>query len=87
MTVVISDSFQLVLPYNGLMIDFVSPGVLMVFDYSMRSFILADRPELPFIKFLSQAKMMYGGRIKFFKLGLSYMGWLILSVLIFGIIY
>lgn len=69
------------------MIDFVSPGVLMVFDYSMRSFILADRPELPFIKFLSQAKMMYGGRIKFFKLGLSYMGWLILSVLIFGIIY
>lgn len=87
MTVVISDSFQLVLSYNGLMIDFVSPGVLMVFDYSMRSFILADRPELPFIKFLSQAKMMYGGRIKFFKLGLSYMGWLILSVLIFGIIY
>lgn len=46
---------------------FVFPGVLMAFNYSMTSFILADRPELPINKVLElSSEMMYGNRMKFF---------------------
>ena len=58
------------------------PGIIASLNYEMTEFILAENPELTAKEALEKSKeMMYGNRWRFFKLQLSFLGWMILSVL------
>ena len=65
---------------------FVIPGIIAVLRYSMVPYILADNPELSASEALRMSKeMMRGNKGRFFCLGLSFIGWIILGALSFGI--
>lgn len=56
--------------------------------YAMYPFILAEHPNLRTLEVLRRSKeMMRGNRWKFFCLNLSFIGWVLLSVLSLGIGY
>ncbi|NLW74507.1 MAG: DUF975 family protein [Clostridiales bacterium] len=67
---------------------FVIPGIVASYSYSMAPYILADNPEMDGKAALDASKkLMRGKKGKLFCLHLSFIGWLILSLLTFGILY
>jgi uncharacterized membrane protein len=65
----------------------IVPGIIFAFMYSQAYYILAENPEMPITKCLSESKkMMEGKKFDFFVLDLSFIGWDILSLLTFGIV-
>ena len=66
----------------------VVPGIIKSFSYSMAPFILADNPELTAREALSESiEIMYGHKFDLFVLLLSFLGWMLLSAITFGIAY
>ncbi|MCY6353714.1 DUF975 family protein [Clostridium sp. ZS2-4] len=64
----------------------VVPGIIAALSYSQAFYILNDNPELTAMEAIeSSKKMMYGYKWKLFCLYLSFIGWVILSALTFGI--
>lgn len=65
---------------------FLIPGIIMSFAYSMTPFIIYDYPELsaPEAIRLSR-KMMKGHKFDLFYLCLTFLGWILLSILTLGI--
>ncbi len=67
---------------------FIIPGIIASFRYSMAFYILADNEDMTAMDALRASKeMMRGNKWKLFKLDLSFIGWIILSALTFGIGY
>ncbi len=65
---------------------FLIPGIIKAYSYSMSSFILADHPEYDWNTCLTESrKMMKGHKWQLFCLRLSFIGWLLLSAVTFGI--
>jgi uncharacterized membrane protein len=66
---------------------FVIPGIVMSYAYSMSFYILKDNPELSANEARKQSiEMMRGNKWRLFCLDLSFIGWVLLSILTLGIL-
>ncbi|MCF7911495.1 MAG: DUF975 family protein [Candidatus Cloacimonetes bacterium] len=64
------------------------PGIIAALSYSMSFYILADNPESKPLEALRRSKlMMKGHKTELFKLQLSFIGWLFLSLITCGILF
>jgi len=64
----------------------IIPGIVKAFGYSMAFYIMYDNPEIKPLEALKKSQiMMKGYKLKLFLLELSFIGWMILAVLPFGI--
>ncbi len=64
------------------------PGIVAAYGYMMTNFVIIDNPELSPLAAIRQSKvMMRGYKLDFFILNLSFIGWAILAVFTFGILY
>lgn len=67
---------------------FVIPGIVKAIAYSMSYFIAVDNPGLSANECITKSKeMMNGHKWDYFCLMLSYIGWILLSVLTCGILF
>lgn len=65
---------------------FIIPGIIKTFSYSMTEFLLADNPNLtPDQAITKSRQLMDGNKMRLFFLYLSFIGWILLSILTFGI--
>lgn len=65
---------------------FVIPGIIEAYSYRMTFYILAENPNLSAKEALAQSKkMMKGNKWRLFCLEFSFIGWILLSMLTFGI--
>lgn len=66
---------------------FIIPGIVKSFSYSMTFFILNDHPEMTASQAITESRrIMDGHKGELFVLGLSFIGWFILSMFTFGIL-
>ena len=64
----------------------IIPGIIKACAYSMTFYILAENKGMPVLEAITLSrKMMDGHKMDFFLLGLSFIGWLVLVVITFGI--
>ncbi len=64
----------------------IVPGIVKALSYSMSPYILAENPNLTAKEALDASKqMMNGHKMELFVLGLSFIGWILLSTITFGI--
>jgi uncharacterized membrane protein len=64
----------------------VIPGIVKAFGYSMAFYIMYDNPEIKPLEALKKSQiMMKGYKLKLFLLALSFIGWMILASLPFGL--
>lgn len=65
---------------------FIVPGIIISYNYAMVPYILADDPTVSAKEALRMSKeMMYGNRWRLFCLQFSFIGWILLTVLSFGV--
>ncbi|WMJ90081.1 DUF975 family protein [Anaerocolumna sp. MB42-C2] len=65
---------------------FIIPGIVASISYAMTPYILEDNPSLGIKEAIKQSKsMMYGNKWRFFCLGFSFIGWIILCAFTLGI--
>ena len=61
---------------------FIIPGIIAAFRYSQAFFVLADDPSKSIRQCMDESKaMMKGNKMKYFLLGLSFIGWAILAAI------
>lgn len=61
---------------------FIVPGIIKSFSYSQTYFILMDHPDYSASKAIKESKqLMKGHKWKLFLLGLSFIGWWLLSII------
>ena len=66
---------------------FVIPGIVKSLSYAMQSYILADCPDVTAKDSLKLSmRMMQGQKMRLFVLGLSFIGWALLSGITGGIL-
>ena len=64
----------------------IIPGIVKALAYSLVPYILVDKPELSANEAINLSKaMMKGHKFDFFWLSLSFIGWILLSILTVGI--
>ena len=67
---------------------FVIPGIVATYSYAMANFVLAENPGMTASEALKESKrIMKGHRWELFCMQLSFIGWILLSVLTLGIAY
>ena len=65
---------------------FVIPGIVKSYSYSMAYFLKIDHPEYTATQAIDESRrIMNGHKMRLFLLDLSFIGWLILGSLCFGI--
>lgn len=65
---------------------FIIPGIVKSISYSMSMYILSENKEKPALECINESKAMtYGYKMDLFVLSLSFIGWILLSVITFGI--
>ncbi len=66
---------------------FVIPGIIKSYSYSMTMYILADHPEMGANDARKASiRLMKGNKWRLFCLQFSFIGWILLSMLTFGIL-
>lgn len=66
---------------------FVVPGIIAAIRYSQAFFILADDPSKGIMECIDESKwLMKGNKAKYFCMCLSFIGWIILTSVVIGII-
>ena len=66
---------------------FIIPGIIKAFAYAMAPYILADNPTMTAFEALDESQIIMEGRKwELFILGLSFIGWILLSILTFGVL-
>lgn len=66
----------------------IIPGIIASIAYSQVYFIKLDHPELSTLETIKKSKqMMDGHKADFFLLEFSFLGWIILGLFTFGILY
>ena len=66
---------------------FIIPGIVKSYSYAMTPYILLDRPELSATDAIKESeKMMNGHKMELFILDLSFIGWILLSMLTCGVL-
>ena len=67
---------------------FVIPGIILALAYSMALYIFIDNPELSATDYLKKSReMMKGYKGNYFCFGLSFIGWILLCILIIPMIW
>ena len=67
---------------------FYIPGIVKTYSYAMTPYILLDKPELSANEAITDSRMMMRGhKWQLFLLDLSFIGWILLSLLTFGILF
>lgn len=67
---------------------FIVPGIIKSYSYAMVPYVLRDNTELKFNAAIERSMaMMQGHKMQLFLLQLSFIGWIILSILTLGIGY
>ena len=67
---------------------FYIPGIVKSYSYAMTPYILLDKPELSATDAITESrKMMNGHKMELFLLDLSFIGWILLSLLTCGILF
>jgi len=65
---------------------FVIPGLVKTYAYSMSMYILAENPGKPALECIDESKKLTDGhKMDLFVLGLSFIGWILLIMVTFGI--
>ncbi|MCR4822876.1 MAG: DUF975 family protein [Treponema sp.] len=65
---------------------FIIPGIVKSYSYSMMFFVIAENPEIGATQSMNISKVMTNGhKADLFILDLSFLGWMILSVISCGI--
>jgi uncharacterized membrane protein len=65
---------------------FVIPGLIFGFSFSMAFYIINDHPEMTAMEALREShRLMKGHKMQYFLLNLSFIGWMILGSLCFGV--
>lgn len=68
------------------MLLLIIPGIIYAIAYSQAFYIIADEPKTdPLVAIRKSKEMMYGYKMKYFLLQLSFIGWVLLCILTFGI--
>lgn len=68
------------------MLLFIIPGIIMSYAYALTPYILKDNPEIePMEASARSREMMKGHKMDLFLLHLSFIGWIVLSILTCGI--
>lgn len=66
---------------------FFIPGIIKAYSYRMVPFIVKDNPELSATEVITKSReMMKGNKWRSFVLDLSFLGWIILGLITFGIV-
>lgn len=66
---------------------FIVPGIIKTYSYAMTFFILKDHPEMSAKQAITESrKMMDGNKWRLFCLHFSFIGWILLCMLTFGIL-
>ncbi len=69
------------------MLLFIIPGIIKAIAYSQVNYIRAENPDLDIMGCLKESEeMMYGHKMEYFLLQLSFIGWFFLVVITFGIL-
>ncbi len=64
----------------------IIPGIIKGYSYAMAPFILKENPEMNVMDAISESKrMMLGHKGSLFYLHLTFLGWIVLGILSFGI--
>ncbi len=64
----------------------VIPGIIKSYSYSMAYYVLADNPEMTAKEAIREsARIMEGHKMELFKIHLSFIGWILLSYVTFGL--
>jgi uncharacterized membrane protein len=64
----------------------IIPGIIAALSYSMAFYIMEENPSIGIMDAISESKeMMRGNKFRLFCLGLSFIGWVLLCVITFGI--
>lgn len=67
---------------------FIIPGIIKSYAYSMSFYIMKDNPQIEANEArIKSEKMMYGHKWELFCLHFSFIGWILLSLLTFGILF
>ena len=67
---------------------FIIPGIIKALSYSMSLYILAENKGKAALECINESKAMTNGyKGELFLLGLSFIGWLLLTAVTFGIAY
>ncbi len=68
------------------LILFIVPGIVKMYSYKMVPYIIKDNPELSATEVITRSReMMNGNKWKAFLLDLSFIGWILLSIITLGI--
>lgn len=66
----------------------IIPGIILLLGYVMMRYVYLDNPEIGIIEALKKSReMMKGHKWQYFCLCLSFIGWVLLIPLTFGILY
>lgn len=66
----------------------IIPGVIASIRYSMIYLVMLDNPEITIMGALNESKrIMEGHKLQYFKLLLSFLGWIVLGIFTLGILY
>lgn len=67
---------------------FFIPGIIAALSYFAAPYILAEHPEIKAREAIEMSKnMMRGHKMELFKLNLSFIGWILLGIVTFGIAF
>lgn len=64
----------------------VIPGIVKSYSYSMAYYVLADNPEMTARQAIKESmRIMEGHKMELFAIHLSFLGWMLLSLVTFGL--
>ena len=67
---------------------FIIPGIIKSYSYAMTFYIMNDNPELDGMEAITRSRqMMNGNKWRLFCLDFSFIGWIILCMLTFGLLF
>lgn len=70
------------------MLLFVIPGVIAIYRYAMVNYIIAEEPKIRSTDAIKMSgEMMKGHKMELFMVQVSFIGWFILSMMTFGILF
>lgn len=65
---------------------FIIPGIIFSYSFSMAYYIINDHPEMTALEALKESRrLMKGHKMQYFLLSLSFIGWMFLGLLCFGV--
>ncbi|HOR85441.1 MAG TPA: DUF975 family protein [Bacillota bacterium] len=65
---------------------FIIPGIIAGISYSMAYYIVNDEPEIGAMEAIRKSKeMMYGHKMRFFRFCMSFLGWVLIGIITFGL--